>query len=110
MDNEIRDAVLGNVGNIVAFRVGASDAAILEREFGGAFSRQQFTDLANGEVLLKLARDGAYGEPFRGRTYRPHGTFHGRRNNLINSSRQRYATPRSIVEEKIRRWMASGAV
>jgi len=42
---EIRDAVFGNVGSIVAFRVGQRDAELLENEFGGEYAASQFVDL-----------------------------------------------------------------
>jgi hypothetical protein len=77
----------------------------LEREFGDSYPAHQFTDLANYEVLVKLLEDGRYRQPFRGKTVPPSGRFIGRRDNLISRSRQRYATPRKLVEEKIRRWM-----
>jgi hypothetical protein len=108
--DDIRDAVLGNVANLIAFRVGATDARLLEREFGGAFFHHQFSDLANHEVLVKLLQDGAYGDPFRGTTLAPQGHRYGQREKLIRSSRERYATPRQIVEEKIQRWMQGGGL
>ena len=103
---EIRAAVLGNVGNIVSFRVGASDARVLEQEFGGTYPAGQFTDLPNHEVLVKLNGSGEYREPFHGKTLPAQGTFYGRRDKLIRSSRERYATARSVAEEKIGRWLS----
>ena len=103
---EIRAAVLGNVGNIVSFRVGAGDARVLEQEFGETYPAEQFTDLPNHEVLVKLNGSGEYREPFHGKTLPAQGTFYGRRDRLIRSSRERYATARSVAEEKIGRWMA----
>src|SRR5438045_6162838 len=55
---EIRDAVLGNVGTIIAFRVGQADAAVLDREFGGEGGTERFTDLPNHEVWVKLLSGG----------------------------------------------------
>jgi hypothetical protein len=102
---EIRHAVLGNVGNLVSFRVGATDAQVLEREFGGTFPAEQFTDLPNHEVLVKLTTNGDYREPFHGKTFPAQGRFYGHRDKLIRSSRERYATSRAVAEEKLRRWM-----
>lgn len=45
LSDKMRDAVLGNVGRIVAFRVGAIDANLLEREFGGVYGAAQFREL-----------------------------------------------------------------
>jgi hypothetical protein len=105
---DVRDAIMGNCGTIISFRVGESDAAILEREFGDNYPAHQFTDLANYEVLVKLLDGGRYRQPFRGKTLPPSGRFIGRGVNIIARSRQRYATPRAAVEEKMRRWITYG--
>jgi hypothetical protein len=104
----MRQGIVGNVGSLICFRVGESDARILEREFGGSYSAGQFTSLANFEVLSKVLTDGRYGEPFRGSTLPPTGTRYGGKENLIARSRERYATSRQVIEEKIRRWMRYG--
>ena len=108
IDEDIRDAVLGNVGNIISFRVGAADAHVLEREFGGNYPAGLFTDLPNFRVAVKMAAGGEYRQPFHATTLLPHGTFYGHGEKIIRSSRERYATPRHIVEAKIRRWLDSG--
>ena len=102
---EIREAVFGNVGSMVVFRVGQRDAEQLEREFGGAYPASRFVDLHNHEVCAKLLNDGQYGDPFMGRTLRPWGTRHGRRETIIRRSREKYGAPRKAVEDKIRRWL-----
>jgi len=102
----IRDAVFGNVGNVISFRIGEADAPILQREFDGVFPSSRFTELANHEILVKRLEEGRYREPFHATTLPPQGRFYGRRDKLIRQSRQRYATPRALVENRIRRWMA----
>jgi hypothetical protein len=104
---DVRDAIMGNCGTIISFRVGESDAAILNREFGDATNSRRFTDLENYEVLVKLLEMGRYGDPFRAKTLPPHGKFIGRRENMIARSRERYARPRDLVESKVRRWMTT---
>jgi energy-coupling factor transporter ATP-binding protein EcfA2 len=102
---DVRDSVLGNCGTIISFRVGESDAEILEREFGRSYAASQFIELANFEVLVKMLDQGAYRQPFRGNTLPPAGQFYGRRDSIVRRSRERYTTPRSEVEGKIKRWM-----
>ena len=80
-------------------------AEILAREFGDAYSRSQFTELENFEVLVKLLDDGATRAPFRAKTLPPLGRRYGRKENLVARSRERYAAPRAVVEDKITRWM-----
>jgi hypothetical protein len=102
---EIRDAVFGNIGSMISFRVGERDAKILEREFGEAYTASQFTSLNNHEVYAKLLRDGEWSEPFLGKTLAPYGTRHGRRETIINRSREKYSIRRETIESKVRRWL-----
>lgn len=102
---EIRSAVFGNVGSLVAFRVGESDAITLAREFGAHLDPSLFSGLANFQVVTKLLRDGFHGEPILGTTQQMAGGGYGCRDNIIARCRQRYCTPRHIVEDRIRRWM-----
>ena len=102
---DIRDAVFGNVGSMVAFRVGHTDANILEREYGNIYPASHFSQLGNYEICAKLLRNGEWREPFSGQTLPPHGTRHGRSETIIRRSREKYATRRSVVEDRIVRWL-----
>jgi hypothetical protein len=102
---EIRQAVFGNVGSLIAFRVGQSDAELLEREFGHAYAAAQFTRLSNHHVLTKLMMNGEHQEPFTGKTFPSSGCRHGRRGTVVHRSREKYAAARIIVEARIRRWL-----
>lgn len=55
---DIRHAVMGNVGTIISFRVGAEDAPYLAREFDGTFTETDLVQLPNHHVYLKLMIDG----------------------------------------------------
>jgi hypothetical protein len=102
---EIRDAVFGNVGSIVTFRVGQTDAELLEKEFGDTYSAKRFVDLRNHEICARILRDGQIGEPFFGRTLPVWGTRHSHRTKIIRRSREKYGAPRGTVEDKIKRWL-----
>ncbi|MBI5771956.1 MAG: type IV secretion system DNA-binding domain-containing protein [Verrucomicrobia bacterium] len=104
---ETRSAVFGNVGTLVAFRVGFSDARVLAEEFGGAFAPQQFADLDRFEILVRTLRDGTPWEPFRGRTGLPALAPHARRETLRRRSREKYARPRALVEARLGRWRSN---
>jgi hypothetical protein len=103
----IGQAVFGNVGSLVAFRVGHADAKVLEQAFGEAFPVSQFTTLNNHEVHAKLLAAGQDGQPFLGRTLPPFGMRHGRREIIIRRSREKYATPRTTIERKIQSWLTN---
>lgn len=105
----ILSAVTGNVGSIVAFRVGHEDAEALERAFAGAYPASEFTGLSNGEVLARLIRDGKEVEPFLGRTLAPAVSRRGRRSDIIRRSRQKYSVRREVVERKINSWFAAAS-
>jgi hypothetical protein len=102
----IRQAVFGNVGTLISFRIGNTDAEIIEKEFGGAFPVSALADLARYEAVVKLLQAGANREPFRAKMFPPLETHIGRKEKLIAQSRERFATPRTVVDDKISRWMA----
>lgn len=101
---EVREAVFGNVGSIIAFRVGEQDAEHLEREFGEAYPARRFVDLHNHEICAKILSDGEHGDPFIAQTLPPWGDRHHHREKIIRRSREKYGAKRAIVEDKIRRW------
>jgi hypothetical protein len=71
IDPRVYDAVLGNVGTIVAFRVGLSDAETLAQEFFPTFSAADLASLPNHRIYLRLMIDGAVSQPFSAETLHP---------------------------------------
>ena len=72
LDSKIRDAVLGNVGSIVCFRLSQADARFMEREFHPIFGTADFVNLANYDIYLKLMINGTPSRAFSARTIIPH--------------------------------------
>ena len=70
LSEEIRDAVLGNAGTLIAFRVGPHDAVALEKEFQAKFNALDLMNLANHDIYLRLMIDGAPSQPFSATTLR----------------------------------------
>lgn len=102
----VRDAIFGNVGTIICFRVGAEDAEFLEKEFSPEFSAQDLVNLPKYQICIKLMIDGITSPPFSAKTLpliveKPLVTF---KDKIVNISRERWATKREIVEEKIEKW------
>ena len=106
LPDNVRDAVFGNVGTLVSFRVGEADARVLSEHFGGDLKPKHFTDLSNHEARVKLLAGGEYGDPFIMETLPPFDFGYNKKESIIKTSRQRYGTPRHIVEERIERWMS----
>ena len=71
LEPDVRHAVLGNVGSVVSFRVGAEDAPYLVREFHDKFAQADFLQLPNHRIYLKLMIDGTPSTPFSAVTLKP---------------------------------------
>jgi hypothetical protein len=101
---EMQAALFGNVGTLVSFRVGQSDAEVLARELA-PHSAAVLGELERGEVCVRLTVDGQSSRAFVGRTYAEAGEFYGRRATVIAQSRRRWGRRREVVEERIVRWL-----
>src|SRR5271170_5058024 len=99
----IRQAVFGNVGTLFSFRVGNTDAEVLQKEFANAFIAQQFVDLERFSVFTKILQDGTNQQPFKGVTLQPVDFSRGRAIAHVYNSRQKYAERRKNIEEKLRK-------
>ena len=98
------DAVFGNVGTIVTFRVGGADAELLVKEFTPQFLEEDIVNLAKFQVILKLMINGVASLPFTATTLSPIGSPTGSTEKIIRVSRERYAKARNTIEDKIMRW------
>jgi hypothetical protein len=104
----VRDAVFGNVGTMVVFRVGAADAEFLETEFEPIFTPPDIVNLPKYHVLMKLMINGVSSDPFSATTMPPDESMRsGNAEKVIKVSRERYANSREEVEDKIGRWMGA---
>jgi len=103
----VRQAVFGNVGTLIAFRIGHTDAEVMEKEFGNTYPASTLADLNRYEVVVKLLSEGTNLEPFRAKTLPPLENRGGRKDTLIALSRERFAMPRAKIEGKLNRWMNS---
>lgn len=101
----IRQAVFGNVGTLISFRVGHTDAEALQSEFGEEFVADQFVDLNPHHIFISAMENGISRVPFRAASLPPVENRNERKDPLTARSRERFATPRAEIEEKIRRWL-----
>ena len=101
-NTKIRDAVFGNVGTIVSFRVGAADGEFLEKEFMPEFLQNDLVNLSKYTAYIKLMIDGVASKPFSMSTLVPQpAPLQSYRDIIIKNTRQHYGTPRKVVEERI---------
>ncbi|MEK7631149.1 MAG: type IV secretion system DNA-binding domain-containing protein [Patescibacteria group bacterium] len=106
---KVRDAVFGNCGTLISFRVGATDAEFLEKEFEPEFEIQDLVNLPNRHIYLKLMVNGATSRPFSATTTAAIGPagVDDSTQTIIDLSRRKYARPREVVEAEIMRWSES---
>ncbi len=105
---KVRDAIFGNVGTMVTFRVGAEDAEFLEKEFQPDFMATDLVNLPKYNFYTKLMIDGVTSHPFSASNIPPQTPpkeiF---RDAIVENGQKKYGTPRHLVEEKIAsEWMA----
>ena len=106
LDEKVRDAIFGNAGTLVTFRVGAADAEFMEKEFAPIFTMNDLVNLPKYTIYLKLMIDGIAGDAFSASTLSPLtvAATEDSTEKVIKVSRQRYTSTKEIVEDKIARW------
>lgn len=103
MEETIRDAVFGNMGTTVAFRVGPLDAEFMEKVFAPVFTQEDLQGIVFGQYYLTLQIDGMGSKPFSAKSLEPIPPLRtSMRHQVIESSRKNYARPKEEVEESIR--------
>lgn len=102
MTDEVKAAVFGNVGTMIAFRVGATDAEIFEKEFAPYFILDDIVNLSAYQVYLRLMIDGVGSKPFSAHTLDPIARpQHSYAQAVLASSVLRYGRAVHEVEEEI---------
>lgn len=105
MEEVVCDAVFGNAGTIISFRVGAEDSEYLEKEFAPVFIAEDLVNLPKYEIYLKLMVDGVAGRPFSATTLPPFPRPEEiSKDSIIEQTRKHYSIPREVVEKHISDW------
>ncbi len=109
VSSRVRDAIFGNTGTIIVFRVGAADAEFLENEFSPEVSVLDLVNLPNYHIYLKLMVDGVSSRPFSAITLPPFKVESStlRKEKIIEESYRLYCRPRAEVEKEIERWTSN---
>ncbi len=105
MEEEVRDAVFGNVGTIISFRIGPLDAELLETIFTPQFLATDIVNLSFAQVYLTLMIDGIGSQPFSATTLPPiEPPTTSCKEMAIASSRAKFTRPRADVEVDIHKF------
>ncbi len=89
---KVHQAVLGNCGSIVTFRVGGEDAVKMKPEFSPLFDVKDMINLAVGEIYIKMTIDGESYDPFSAETLKILPPTHpSYRQEILNASRRKYS-------------------
>ncbi len=68
IEADVRDSILGNAGSLISFRLGSRDARVMAMEFYPRFSVDDFVNLPNHHIYLRLMIDGVVSKAFSART------------------------------------------
>ncbi len=102
MEEDVRNAVFGNVGTTISFRVGPFDAEVLETVFSPRFLATDLVNLGFAQVYLTLMIDGIGSQPFSAITLppveRPHTSC---KDMVVAASRKNYTKTREVVEQQV---------
>jgi len=111
LTEKVKPAVFGNVGTMISFRVGAADAEELAKEFMPTFNEEDLVNLPKYEMYLKLMIDGVASSPFSAKGLPPltEEEKTNQEEKAIRASREKYATPKAVVEERIMNWHESSS-
>lgn len=101
INEKILAAILGNVGTLICFRIGASDARVLEQEFRPVFTSEDLVSLPRYAIYLKLLIDGTTSQPFSATTLTLAVAKENNKTRIVDFCRRKYCTKKeSIVIRK----------
>jgi len=103
LEEDIRDAVIGNVGTKASFRIGTTDAEFLEKQFAPTFTAPDLENLPNYNSVLSLLVGGKPARPFTIETLPPGPKDFARVEEIKELSYKTYGKNREDVEAEIRR-------
>lgn len=102
LTDEIRDAVFGNMGTIVAFRVGQQDVDILAKYFQPQFDANDLLRVPNHNTIVRTLIGGVPTQPFSMSTIPPMGSPNRQLAGALKQlSAAKYGRPKSVVEKEV---------
>jgi len=108
LEDKIREAVFGNVGSMVSFRVGADDAEFLVKQFEPVFDTNDLINVDNFNAYIKLMINNETSKPFNLLTYPPEKDKPAVTKAIKELARLKYGRDKTIVEQEITsRWKSA---
>lgn len=104
LQDEVLEAIFGNVGSYISFRMREEDAQRLAKGIDG-FNARTISGLGKGEVVAQLMQDGMPSEPIQGCTHSPAKAAHCNEANIKRQCRQRYYHKRETIERQVTSWL-----
>lgn len=101
-DTKVRDSVFGNVGTMVAFRIGVEDAEVIAKEFAPVFNENDVVNVEQFTANIKLLIDNTASKAFNMKTIMPPAGNEKMVATLKELSRLKYGRDRAIVEAEIK--------
>jgi len=101
LPDEVRDAVIGNAGTIISFRIGGGDTDTMVKELEPVFDAHDLVNLDKYHIYTKLLIDGVSSSAFSARTLPPIQRLTGNLEKVLNLSHERYSNTRANVEQMI---------
>ena len=102
MTDSVKNAVFGNVGSIISFRVSVEDAPILAEQFKPQFDASDLMSLNNRHFVMTMIINGEKSTPFSATTLTLPKPFNDMTAKIIENTRRNYSTPRAEIEQRIR--------
>ncbi len=109
MSETVRDAVFGNVGTMICFRVSADDAPILSKQFEPNFEALDLLQMHNRNFVINMVIGGEKTPAFSGRTLNLPPAQANNTPHIIEQTRHRYSRDRAEVEAEISELMMGGS-
>jgi len=107
LTDDIKEAVFGNVGSLMCFRIGNDDAEYMAHQFEPVFNEQDLINLENYNSVTKILANSTPTRPFSMQGYNyPPGASKEIGDAIIQLSRLKYGRPRDIVDIEIQERMS----
>lgn len=104
IDQSLQNAIFGNIGTLMNYVVGQKDGHRLEQEYAPHLNAEDLVNLDKYRLAMKMTIDAAQTPPFTAIAMAPQYKTQGKAEEIKQASRDQYAKPREIVEQKINKW------